>query len=57
MRSPAPLRTQASSVPARAGAERFVCSQSERSSMSGGIRVRHVRIGSPKVRTLPEREA
>jgi hypothetical protein len=25
--------------------------------MSGGMRVRHVRIGSPKVRTLPEREA
>ena len=49
MRSPSPLRAHASSVPAPFGADRLVCSQSERSSMSGGISVRQVRMGSPNV--------
>ena len=56
-RSASPLRTQASSVPAPLGAERLVCSQSERSSMSGGISRCHVRMGSPKVRALPLTDA
>ena len=52
MRCSPVARVQASSVPASFGAERFVCSQSLRSSMSCGISVRQVRIGWPKTRTL-----